>query len=425
MNQHDPMRSNFGHGDGLARQQVQAEGDLPSRAVTGGAEPVQFFRLGWAGTVPLFLVFLITLQVTGVFAREHFYVATNLWKANVGIYNKSSPALDTNGNIYLTTWDGRLLALSPDGTHRWQFKFGGESVSSPAIDAAGSIYFGSRNKSVYSVAPDGKKRWRFPTGGWVDASPALGGDGAVYFGSWDKKFYALTSEGKQRWAFATGGPIVSSAAIDADGIIYFGSHDRKFYALNPDGSLRWEFATPGAITASPAIGRDGELYISSTAGQLYRLGSDGKLQWRLQTGGITASSPVVGTDGVIFISVNQTHCAVSPEGKFLWQRAFWHPQTNYFGENAAAVVADGTVIFTGGDGFVMTVPVDNGEKDFIWNYFLYGASYSSPLVSSDGTVYAIALPRELHALKNGHPLVSSSWPTFRGNSQRTGRVPAR
>ena len=88
-------------------------------------------------------------------------------------------------------------------------------------------------------------------------------------------------------------------------------------------------------------------------------------------------------------------------------------------------MADGTVIFTGGDGFVMTVPVDNGEKDYIWNYWLFGPSYSSPLVTADGTVYGMGSSRELHALQNGAPLVRSPWPTFRGNSQRNGRAPAR
>jgi outer membrane protein assembly factor BamB len=352
--------------------------------------------------------------------RAHFYAATNLWKAQVGLYNRASPALDHQGNIYLTTFDGRLLSLTPDGARRWVYQFGAESVSTPAIGPEATIFFGARNRNFYCVDARGRERWRCKTGGWVDASPAIDGQGRIYFGSWDTKFYALTGRGEQIWTFQTGGPVVSSAAIDAARVIYFGSHDGKVYALGPDGAKRWEYPTGGAITGSPALGGAGEIYIPSTDGRLYCLEPDGTLRWRLQTGGITESSPVLDENGVIFISVNQTHCAVAPEGKFLWRRAFWHPLPHLFGETSASVVADGTVIFTGGDSYVMTVPVDNGEKDFIWNYWLAGASYSSPLVAPDGTVYVLGLPREMHALRNGPPLVHSSWPTHRANSQRTG-----
>ncbi len=382
-------------------------------------------RTGIPARVPGALLLGLLLWVHGiVVAREAHYDATNLWTADVGSYNQSSPALDRNGIIYVTTWDGRLLAINPDGSPRWSFQFDFEAVSTPAIGDDGTIYFGSRNRHFYAVNAAGKKLWEFKTGGWVDASPALGTNGFVYFGSWDKTFYALNSSGQLEWKFPTQGPIVSSAAIDGAGTIYFGSHDGNLYALNPDGTKRWEFKTRGAITSSPAIGSDHEIYFTSTDGQFYCIAADGTLKWKLQTGGITASSPVLGADGTIYVSVNQTHCAISAEGKFLWRRAFWHPETNYFGEAAASVLTDNTVVFTGGDGYVMTVPVANGADDFIWKFWLAGASYSAPLVATNGTVYVMALPRLLHALENDAPLVRSSWPTFRGNSQRNGRVSA-
>ncbi|GEM_PF-898482 len=357
-----------------------------------------------------------------VAAQEQFYTATNLWKVDVGNYNRSSPAMDLNGILYLTTFDGRLLAISPDGTHLWSFKFGFESVSTPAVGSDGTIYFGSRNRNVYAVAANGKKQWEFTTGAWVDASAAIGNSGDIFIGSWDKIFYCLSPQGQQKWTFQTAGPIVSSAAIDNEGNIYFGSHDHTFYALGSDGSKRWSFTTQGAIISSPALDANGEIYFTSTDGLFYRLTNNGELKWKLRTGGFTASSPVLGSDGTIYLSVNQTHCAFSTNGKLLWQRNFWHPQANYFGETSASVVADGTVIFTGGDGYVMTVPVDNGANEFVWNYWLFGASYSSSLVGPDGTVYVLALPKELHALKNNASLAQSSWPMFRGNPQRTGRM---
>ncbi len=42
------------------------------------------------------------------------FVATNLWTAEVGYYNQSSPAQDTNGVLYVTAWSGWLL---PEPAH--------------------------------------------------------------------------------------------------------------------------------------------------------------------------------------------------------------------------------------------------------------------------------------------------------------------
>jgi outer membrane protein assembly factor BamB len=256
----------------------------------------------------------------------------------------------------------------------------------------------------------------------VDASAALGADGTIYFGSWDKKFYALNPDGSKKWEFATGGPVVSSAAIDAGGSIYFGSHDRKFYALNADGTKRWEFATGGAIVSSPAIGRGGEIYFTSVDGKFHALNSDGTRRWELATGGITRSSPVLGVDGTIYVSVNTNHCAIAAAGSFKWQRAFWYPPPGFFGETAAAVLADGLVVFSGGDGYVMTVPADDGAREWRWNFQLGAPSFSSVAVGRNGTVYALSEGLALHALANAAPLAESSWPMFRADPQHTGRV---
>ncbi len=390
---------------------------LPNRK----ARPKNFPRLGLSCGIVLAMTALAGVYSANC-ADGKYYSATNLWQAEVGHYNQSSPAMDSNGVIYVTSWLGKLHAINSDGSTRWVIKFGGESVSTPAIGADGTIYFGSRDKYIRAVSSDAEEKWAFKTGAWVDASPAIGVDGTIYCGSWDKNFYALNPDGAKKWEFATGGSVVSSAAIDQAGVIYFGSHDRKFYALNPDGTKRWEFSTAGEVTSSPAIGSEGELYFTSVDGKLHALNPDGTSRWQLHTGSITPSSPVLGPDGTIYLSVNQTHCAVGRDGRFKWKRAFWHAQTNYFGEAAAAVLANETVVFTGGDGFVMTVPTDNGEKEWLWNYWLDGPSYSSPLVSSDGTIYVMGISRQLRALKRSVPLSATPWPMFRANPQRTGRV---
>lgn len=350
-------------------------------------------------------------------------IPTNIWSVSLGYHNESSPALDTNGNIYVTTVDGKLFALHSDGTTRWQYKFGFETTSTPAIASDGAIYFGCRNRYLYAVDDTGKLRWRFKTGGWVDASPALGADGTIYFGSWDKKLYALDQTGKPRWEFVTGAPITSSAAIDRAGVIYFGSHDRKFYALHPDGTKKWEFATGGAILSSPAIGADGALYFTSTDGNLRILNADGSLRWQLHTGGINPSSPVLGNDGAIFVCVNTNYCEVSAEGKLLWSRAMspnGYPAFDWLVSTPVAL-EDGTLLTTGTDLF-LSIYIRGGAGR--WHKSLRTGIRASPLLTDAGTIYCAATGTGLRAFTNCPRPAASSWPMFRANPQRTGRVSA-
>ena len=170
--------------------------------------------------------------------------ATNLWMLPLANYDSdSSPALAPDGTIYQATFDGRLVAVSPQGEIKWIFKTPLEIESSPAVADDGTIYFGSRDRKFYAVSPDGKLKWTFATGAWIDSSPAIAADGTVYFGSWDGNFYALNPDGSLKWKFPAGGIVDSSPAIGADGTVYFGSHDGNFYALKADGKLRWKFPT--------------------------------------------------------------------------------------------------------------------------------------------------------------------------------------
>lgn len=370
---------------------------------------------------PRFIIGLIALLacVATTRAENKPYAATNLWKAYVGVYNQSSPAMDSNGVIYVTTWLGKLYAINPDGSQKWVTKFGHESVSTPAIGEDGTIYFGSRDRHIRAVSPEGKVKWKSKAGGWVDASPAIGVDGTIYCGSWDKKFYALNPDGTKKWEFVTGGPIVSSAAIDDAGVIYFGSHDRNFYALNPDGTKRWEFAAGAAITSSPAIGSEGELFFSSVNGKLHAVNRDGTARWQLHTDGFTQSSPVLGTNE-LYISAYTNHCAVSLDGKLNWQRHIWDHWPGTFADSTAAVLANGEILFNASDGIILACVK---FPDWNWIYsFGGGSSYTAPLVGPDGTVYGMSMGPNLHAIQRYVPLAKSTWPMFRANPQRTGRV---
>ena len=83
------------------------------------------------------------------------------------------------------------------GTVLWEFETGDDVRSSPAIGSDGTVYVGSYDKKVYAInGKSGVKLWEFETGDGVFSSPAIGSDGTVYFGSNDKKLYAIKTDSK-------------------------------------------------------------------------------------------------------------------------------------------------------------------------------------------------------------------------------------
>ena len=348
--------------------------------------------------------------------------ATNLWSfsfvSNLP-YNSSisTPAIALDGMIYLGTFDGTFFAITPDGKEKWRFKAGCEIKSSPAVADDGTIYFGSRDRKFYALTPAGKLKWIFPTGAWVDSSPAIAADGTIYFGGWDKNFYALNPDGSLKWKFAVGNIVDSSPAIAADGTVYFGAHDKKLYALNPDGRVRWTFLTDGAVISSPAIGGDGNIYFSSTDGNLYSVKSDGSEQWHYHTGGMTESSPVLDEADNIYLGVNQNVIQTfSPAGKFRW---LW----------PAPVLMDESVAVVNGQVYTsmpwrMMYALRADDETSLWHADANYNLSASPVISPDGTIYAV-FNLYLYAIRPpGDPLppAKSSWPMFRANARHTGRI---
>ena len=69
-------------------------------------------------------------------------------------------------------------AKATAGVKLWEFETGGRVHSSPAIGSDGTVYVGSMDKKLYAInGKSGVKLWEFETGGPVVSSPAIGSDG--------------------------------------------------------------------------------------------------------------------------------------------------------------------------------------------------------------------------------------------------------
>ncbi len=302
------------------------------------------------------------------------------WKYETEYSVDSSPAIGSDGTIYVGSLDSYLYAINPDGTLKWRYQTGGDVRSSPAIGSDGIIYVGSGDHYLYAINPDGTLKWKYQTGNWVSSSPAIGSDGTIYVGSWDNYLYAINPDGTLKWRYQTGDDVFSSPAIGSDGTVYVGSDDNYLYAINPDGTLKWKYQTGAGVGSSPAIGSDGTVYVGSYDDYIYAINPDGTLKWRYQTGDDVFSSPAIGSDGTIYVgSLDSYLYAINPDGTLKWRY-----ETGNVVNSSPAIGSDGTIYVGSGENKLYAINPDGTLK---WKYQTGINLYSSPAIGSDGTIY--------------------------------------
>ena len=110
-----------------------------------------------------------------------------------------SPRLNSTETVlYYTTNERRSLVAIDLNTRTllWSFDVGGLSQVTPAVASNGDIYVtGLYNNTVWAVHSDGTLKWKFVAGGPMYSSPLLSNNQSiVYAGSYDTGLYALSTE---------------------------------------------------------------------------------------------------------------------------------------------------------------------------------------------------------------------------------------
>jgi len=353
------------------------------------------------------------------------------YQTGSGIWEPMTPAIGTDGTIYVGSDDNYMYAINPAGTLKWKYLTGDDVDSPPAVGSDGTIYFGSYDYYLYALNPDGTLKWKYETGDYVVSSPALGSDGTIYFGSFDYYLYALNADGTLKWRYETGSIVYSSPAIGSDSTIYVGGADGLIYALKPDGTLKWSYTTDEAIFSSPALGSDGTIYIGEgyyyedngtvyTSGEyFYALNPDGTLKWRYYVGAGIQSSPTLGSDGTIYFGGLDNYIyALNSDGTLKWEY-----ETGGWVLSTPAVGSDGTIYAGSEDYYVYALNSDGTLK---WRYLTESLVLAAPTIGNDGTVYIGSNDTHLYALESGTTsgLTASPWPKFGCDLQNTGQAGA-
>jgi outer membrane protein assembly factor BamB len=270
----------------------------------------------------------------------------------------ASPAISLDGNVYIGSEGGTLLAVNSDLSLRWRVtqcaisNCGqcsgpglGKLISSPAIytqNNVTTVIAASTNGCLFAFQDDGSAATcigcfrpmdvdgsitaaEFRSSPTYTIHPVTLDLTGIFIGAsiqrsgsdtWGGKFYALNRDGTLKWQFPSSGdigPITSSAAfglgvqppIGSGDALHFTTDDGTLYTLTGSGQVRWEVKiSDGTDTSlpfgpSPATGR--LVYAVTTDGEIVAIPPDGTTaSWRLSLPDETfAASMALGNQAVV------------------------------------------------------------------------------------------------------------------------------
>jgi outer membrane protein assembly factor BamB len=382
----------------------------------------------------------------------------------------SSPTLSMDGNhVYVVSTGNTIYSLDA-ATGAIEFTNhltteNGELTSSPAVATNGNVLVGSFDAFLFSFTSNLIGNWTnnlsTNSDAAVYATPAITTEGKIYVGTdeefddnaTDSGFFSFNMNSNKNWflappdlRLANNGDVESSAAVGPDGIVYFLAEDDRLYALYTNGAVKWFLPVPGHTEpdSSPGIGPDGTIYVGSDSGYLYAVSPDGSLKWTFDiptTNLVPAiySSPVIDSNATVYVGaaqqieqINNGPVDFFPEatdlpggvyainqGKLLW--AF----TNVPGwiVGSVALAEDGTVYAGAASSnhtFGILYAITNGMQK--WAYQTSNDIVSSPVICSDGSIIVTCEDSNVYKFAGCSPLAESFWPMFHHDPQHTGSL---
>ncbi len=210
----------------------------------------------------------------------------------------------------------RTTAIGPRNAGvLWTFRDPTGFFSGPAVAADGTIYVTSRQGLLSALTPEGQVLWQVQMPARPAGTPALGPTGDIYLSDFDGALSAFAPQGELRWRFvpADYSGRASAPTVGPDGTIYYLLADR-LQAVRPDGTLLWESSIPpqyrGGLPRLDPTGewlfwntdgvidlRDGSLldlraplasswYFTGADGRLYLVAGNTVAQWRAGDAGV-------------------------------------------------------------------------------------------------------------------------------------------
>lgn len=234
------------------------------------------------------------------------------------------PAMVWNGVAYVNVYGGNLRAISMRTGHvLWRRRVGTRMASSPGLDPERGILVTTSMSpgyvNVISMAT-GRIRWRYYTGR-AEPSPVIR-DGVAYFGAANGNVYALDLDRrKPRWIYHGGVKVTSSPALVGNRLFY-GDYAGRVFALDARTGRRiWTGSAGSRVYGTVAVAK-GRVFVPSVFSGLSALSArTGRLLWRIPVADYVYSSPAFFRNRVYFGTFTwRVVCADARSGRIIWSR---------------------------------------------------------------------------------------------------------
>lgn len=351
----------------------------------------------------------------------------------------STPAVDSAGNAYALTTDGKLWRISPACTVDWKYSLGDYATSAPVLsNDEQTVYYGSSEgpaRIVAISAANGTKIWEHTvSNGWSDYNtPSVAADGTVYgvgnfymAGDYHEVLYAFSPGGALLWQYDLGGTgsrntKTGSPAIGSDGTLFSLTTLGQVHAVTPAGQKRWSVDLGGCCVEDFNLGLapDGHVYAAGPTNELFKLHKDtGAVLWQRALGTAPKhAAAAVSADGRVFVALGNGRIkSFASDGQAQLDLA---PSGCY--HNALAIGSDGVLYAVNGcDGSARALAPDTGAT--LWSLQVANAFISSPNLSADGILW-VGANKKMWAVTTGAVtgLASGGWPKRHGGRHNAGR----
>ena len=392
----------------------------------------------------------------------------NIGQPGSSISLTGSPVISTNGNIYFVGNDGYLYAYSSNLELKWYNNFGTFLDFTPALNTNGTIYVCTSinatspslpntqtNQAIYAIIDNvtyGSLKWYYtistqPYEGNISTSPILDLNNNIYFGTDQGVIYAITDGNNKgvdgwRWPFDVnanesipdGNAVLDSPVIDFSNnklcyaTSYFGSIG-NIYTLDLSSnpithqmiapSLRWSKPEQNNINyryLSIGYINGIEVLYSTTNYDLYAFDlSNGNAMFApLTTTDNFSSRIAVGNDNRVYFTtssyLNVVDCS---NGVLEWQYPTYSPPSA-IGNSPPLIDTSNNVLFGTTDSYLYSI---NGvNRTFNWRYGLennisesYISIQTTPVIGNNNNIYAFTGDK-IYDFSGNNPPVPPSLP---------------
>jgi len=207
-----------------------------------------------------------------------------LWAYNVGAAVYSSAVISADNILYVVNTNGRILAfdlntLNPVAIeYAWRYELEEQVKSSPALDDQGNLYvttLGGKLNKLNTDVDSATVSWVYSIADTILSSPIVGSDYTVYFGSTDGFVYAIDQYGELKWKTHLGNPIKSTAALAE-----YGTGNDRLYIGDLGGYLNTLLLSDGSIIKRyrayspiqcPILYKDSVVYFGTMDGDVFAI----------------------------------------------------------------------------------------------------------------------------------------------------------